>query len=263
MNERKNILPGSDDFRVNHQSPTPLYHQIYLHIRELITSNQLAAGEMLPPEIDLANFFSVGRHTIRQALSKLVDERLVERFSGRGTFVCKNEKQENFYLDRSFTQQMAALGLIAHSKVLEKRTGMIDESSPVRLRSKMGVPFLQLTRIRYGGDLPFGVQNSTILTDRCPKLDQYDFSKESLYNILSSVYHLEISEIHNEFSANNANEEQSKLLSIKTGTPILLENSVTYLADGEPIEATACYYRSDKYRYSIRFKYRGFSKHHS
>jgi len=125
MNERKNILPGSDDFRVNHQSPTPLYHQVYLHIRELITSNQLAAGEMLPPEIDLANFFSVGRHTIRQALSKLVDERLVERFSGRGTFVCKNEKQENFYLDRSFTQQMAALGLEAHSKVLEKNRGRL------------------------------------------------------------------------------------------------------------------------------------------
>ena len=260
MANQKKILIGSEGFRVEHQSPIPLYHQIYLHFRSLIVSNQLTVGELLPSEMKLTEFFSVGRHTIRQALSKLVSDGLVERYSGRGTFVRETDKRESFYLDRSFTQQLADLGLKAHSKVLEKFTGVIDKNSPTHLRKKTGVPFLQLTRIRYGDDIPFGVQTSIILTDRCPNLYQYDFSKESLYNILSSKFQLKIAEIQNEISASNTNEEQSKLINVDIGTPILLEKSVTFLADGEPIEVTNCFYRSDKYHYRIRFKYRGIDK---
>lgn len=256
MNIQNKYFSQEQKFRVNHQSPVPLYHQIYLHLRHLIVTNKLTPSEMLPTEMELTEFFSVGRHTIREALSKLVDDGFIERYSGRGTFVRAFENRERFYLDRSFSHQITALGMVAHSKVLEKFTGIIDNNSPVSLQKKMGVPFLQLTRIRYGNDIPLGVQTAILLIDRCPDIQQYDFSKESLYNILSSIYHLKIAEIHNEISASIATEKQSSLLDIEIGEPILIEKTVTYLADGEPIEATNCFYRSDKYNYNIRYKYR-------
>ena len=263
MKIQNKYFSQSTNFKVDHKNPVPLYHQIYLHLRQLIVTNQLTAGEMLPTEMELTEFYSVGRHTIRQALSKLVDDGLVERYSGRGTFVRAFENRERFYLDRSFSHQIAALGLIAHSKVLEKFTGFIDKNSPISLQKRLGVPFLQLTRIRYGDDIPFGVQTAILLTDRCPDIQQYDFSKESLYNILSTIYHLQIAEIHNEITASTATEKQSRLIDIEIGEPILIEKTVTYLADGEPIEATNCFYRSDKYTYNIRYKYREVGNHPS
>lgn len=249
------------NFKVNHQNPVPLYHQIYLHLRQLIITNELPASEMLPTEMELTEYFSVGRHTIREALSKLVDDGLIERYSGRGSFVRAFENRERFYLDRSFTQQMAALGLTAHSKVLEKFTGIIDKNSPIILQKKLREPYFQLTRIRYGDDIPFGVQSVILLTARCPNIQQYDFGKESLYNILSSIYHLEIGEIHNEISASTATEKQSDLINIEIGDPILIEKTVTYLTNGEPIEVTDCFYRSDNYTYNVRYKYREVGKH--
>lgn len=256
MNIQKIFFSQEQAFSVDHKSPVPLYHQIYLHLRHLIVTNKLTPNEMLPTEMELTEFFSVGRHTIREALSKLVDDGFIERYSGRGTFVREFANRESFYLDRSFSNQVAALGMVAHSKVLEKFTGIVDNNSPVSLQKKIGVPFLQLTRIRYGDDIPLGVQTAILLIDRCPDIQQYDFSKESLYNILSSIYHLKIAEIHNEISASTATEKQSSLLNIEIGEPILTEKTVAYLADGDPIEATNCFYRSDKYNYNIRYKYR-------
>ena len=42
---------------------------------------------MLPPEMEICQAYDVGRQTVRQAMARLVDEDLVERFAGRGTFV--------------------------------------------------------------------------------------------------------------------------------------------------------------------------------
>lgn len=263
MKIQKNYFSQENKFSIDHKSPVPLYHQIYLHLRHLIVTNKLTPNEMLPTEMELTELFSVGRHTIREALSKLVDDGFIERFSGRGTFVRAFENRERFYLDRSFSNQIDALGMVAHSKVLEKFTGLIDKNSPISLQKKLGVPFLQLTRIRFGDDIPLGVQTAILLTDRCPNIQQYDFSKDSLYNILSSIYRLEISEIHTEIFASTATEKQSSLLDIEIGQPILIEKTVTYLADGEPIEATDCFYRSDKYTYNIRYKYREVGNHSS
>ncbi|MFC2028698.1 GntR family transcriptional regulator [Chloroflexota bacterium] len=256
VNIQNKYSSPEQEFRVDHKSPVPLYHQIYLHLRHLIVRKKLTPNEMFPTEMELTELFSVGRHTIREALSKLVDDGFIERYSGRGTFVRELKDRESFYLDRSFSHQIAALGLVAHSKVLENFTGIIDSNSPLSLQKKRGVPFLQLTRIRYGNDIQLGVQTAILLIDRCPDIQQYDFSKESLYHILSSIYHLKISEIHNEISAGTAAENQSSLIGVEVGDPILIENTVTYLADGEPIEATNGFYRSDRYNYNIRYKYR-------
>ena len=66
---------------------TALYSQILNEIRERILSGDLAAGERLPPELELAQQHRASRGTVRQALSLLVNEGLLERVQGSGTFV--------------------------------------------------------------------------------------------------------------------------------------------------------------------------------
>lgn len=250
------IFSKQQNFKVDNRNPTPLYHQLYLYLRELIVTNQLHPGEMLPPEIDLAKHFLIGRQTVRRSLSKLVDEGLVERYSGRGTFVKTRKRRENFYFDRSFTQQLNAMGLKPHAKVLEKETGIITTDSPAVLQRRLGGNYMKLKRIRYGDDIPIGVQTSFLITDLCPNIEKNDFSTASLFDLLSSAYNLEITEIHNEFSAGIANTEQAGLLDVEIGTPLLLENTITFISNGEPIETTTCFYRTDNYKYSIFYEYK-------
>ncbi len=115
---------------VDPHSPIPLYHQVYLDLRQMIQREIILPGEMLPPEMDICQAYSVGRQTVRQAIARLVDEDLVERFAGRGTFVREQPNHIQFFLDRSFSQQMRELGRIPNSRLLSQRAGTVDLDVP-------------------------------------------------------------------------------------------------------------------------------------
>ncbi len=71
---------------IDQHSPVPLYHQIYLDLRQMIQRELIPPGGILPPEMEICQAYGVGRQTVRQAIARLVDDDLVERFAGRGTF---------------------------------------------------------------------------------------------------------------------------------------------------------------------------------
>jgi DNA-binding GntR family transcriptional regulator len=236
-------------------SPTPLYYQAYAFLTNLISSDLFQIGDLLPPEIELAKWLSISRQTLRQTMNLLVEEGLVERFSGRGTFIREKSLRNEFFMDRSFSQQMTDLGKITHSKIIKIAKGKVDKNAPGLLHTNLGAPCLYLTRLRYVDQTPIGLQKAVILTARCPDIDTHDFTKESLFHIFTEVYQLVIAEIYHEVNAVIAPEKYTRLLEIDPTSPVLLERSITYLSNNEPIEATTSYYRSDKYKYSVRFRY--------
>jgi DNA-binding LacI/PurR family transcriptional regulator len=74
----------------------PLYEQIYTHIIQLITTQQLHPGDRVLSEKELAEQFEVSRITSKKALEKLEVEGWIERFQGKGSFVAQSlpEKAE-------------------------------------------------------------------------------------------------------------------------------------------------------------------------
>lgn len=64
-----------------------LHSQLLLHFRERILNGSLPAGARLPTELEIAQQYNISRGTVRQAMSVLVQEGLLERLPGRGTFV--------------------------------------------------------------------------------------------------------------------------------------------------------------------------------
>ena len=64
----------------------------------LIEQNKVSAGEQLPSENEIAAFFNVSRHTVRQALNYLVQEGWIYKERGKGSFFSnkrENEKKKN------------------------------------------------------------------------------------------------------------------------------------------------------------------------
>jgi len=68
-----------------------------LLLRDLILNYSLKPGDMLPFETMLVQTLNVGKQPIRHAMSQLVEDGLVERFSGRGTFICENKSYNDFF----------------------------------------------------------------------------------------------------------------------------------------------------------------------
>ena len=70
------------------QSKTVLYKKLADTIKKDITSGIIAPGSKLPSENELAKKYNISRLTARQAITLLVNEGIVERYHGKGSF-CK------------------------------------------------------------------------------------------------------------------------------------------------------------------------------
>lgn len=71
-------------------NPRIRYIKIVEFYREQILAGKLPGGTRLPTEFELAKEFNLSRGTVRQALNLLVEEGLLERVQGRGTFVSQS-----------------------------------------------------------------------------------------------------------------------------------------------------------------------------
>jgi len=243
MQEQQLALPYAS---VDSHSPIPLYHQIYLDLRGMIQRELLSPGDLLPPELDICQAYGVGRQTVRQAIARLVDENMVERFAGRGTFVREKPGFIQFFLDRSFSQQMREMGLAPSSRILSVQPGTVELDIPP-LHSFLGEPCLTLERLRLGSDVPICHQISTILTRRCPDIEQVDFTGSSLYETLATRYQLNISRIDHVVRAIGTDEYRADLLQVEEGTPLLYVGTSTYLEGDELVEFSSSYYPGDRY----------------
>jgi GntR family transcriptional regulator len=232
-------------------SPVPLYFQVESDLRRLIREEAFHTGTTLPPEYDLCATYGVSRHTMRTALGRLAADRLIARSPGRGTVVCAEETRTRFSLDRSFTRQMRELGRAARSVVLKRREGIVGPKRPDPLHQVIGEPYLELRRLRLGDGEPIGIQETTVLTGRCPGLDAFDFAEASLYETLAVHYRLDIQKIQHSISAAGADDRQSELLNVSAGAPLLVVRTSAFLGDDSLIEHTISHYRSDRYEYTI------------
>lgn len=240
---------------VDEHSPIPLYQQVRIDLLNMLQSEQLRPGQMLPTEKELAEAYNVSRQTIRQAIGDLAASNLLERTPGRGTTVLSGRNRLKFFLDKSFAQQIVEMGLEPHSEVLRQKETVIDNASPQTLRHKRGSSALELIRVRFGNETPIGLQYTTIITDLCPDLGTHDFKEASLYNLILTKYKLPIARIDQTIGAVIADEWHKNLLKVTREIPLLLVNTTAYLENGEPIEASTSYYRADKYEFSISQNY--------
>ena len=234
---------------VDQQSPIPLYYQISLDLRRMIEEQIIPPGSILPPEIEICQAYGVGRQTIRRAIARLVDDNLVDRYAGKGSFVRDHAERASFHLDRSFSQHVRDLGMLPSSKTLcqEKSVVATDVSQP--LQKHIGKPCLILERVRFGNQEPICYQSATVLTNHCPGLINHNFDQESLYEVLAKDFGLIITRIEHLIRAVEADNYRADLLDVDPGAPLLYVTTTAYLENGEIIEMNASHYRADRYEY--------------
>src|SRR5271157_2226884 len=78
---------------IDHHSPLPLYFQIAERLRHDMRTRKMRQGDLLTTDERIQQEFGVSRATARKAIDELVDEGLVERITGKGTFVTEARLQ--------------------------------------------------------------------------------------------------------------------------------------------------------------------------
>src|SRR3989442_372446 len=79
------------DVAIDRASPVPFYFQLAELFEQEIASGRWAPGTRMPSEPELCSHYGLSRTTVRQALARLEQRRLIERLKGQGTFVQRSE----------------------------------------------------------------------------------------------------------------------------------------------------------------------------
>lgn len=229
---------------------SPVYIQIHNQLRSNIENGKWHVGQKIPAERELATEFGVSRMTLRQAIQALVDEGVLERRVGSGTFVANRKVQEKMSGVTSFTELMQAIGKVPSSKTISYHLTIPSESEAEKLKLKSGERVLRMERVRYGSKVPICYEVATI-----PAALIKNFSKDevtsSFYRTLEEKANLYPGHAVQNVSATSATEKIAEYLKIRRGDALLRMTQISYLQDGRPFEYVHTQYVGSRFEFVL------------
>lgn len=231
--------------------PEPLWHQAEQGLRSLIADGTWKDGCQIPNEELLSRMLGVSRITTRHALRNIEESGLLRREHGRGTFVRSSTVIAGVRGLTSFTQEMANLGLVVGSRVLELAEVPATPDVANALDIKIAAPCVRLRRLRLGNKAPIGIQTVYMPFTRVAGFAEIADPAASLYDTLRNRFGITPREAREVFRVGAVRPEEAELLEIAPGSPVFMVERITSDAIG-PFEFTVSTMRGD--RYEIRSK---------
>jgi GntR family transcriptional regulator len=227
----------------------PLHHQIKEDLAIQIRSGRWRPEEEIPSETDLCRHYGVSRGTVRQAIGDLVQQGLIYRSQGRGSYVSK-PKFEGSVLG-SYRLYLKDTPLDARSHVIRCRRQTPSPEIRRILSMARGEMVYQLERIRFVQGVPISLQVSYIPVHLCPGLEEQDLSKEALYAVLEREYAVSFLRAEEFIEPVLADEYVAGHLKIAAGSPVFLVERSSYIFNDRLGEFRRAHMRGDLYRYRI------------
>ncbi len=231
------------------QSPIPIYIQIEEQLKQQIQQGDFSIGMAIPSERELTERFGVSRMTVRQSITNLVNEGLLYREKGRGTFVASPKVEQPLNGLTSFTEDMLARGMIPSNKVITFEIRDPDTDIVADLRLVEGEKVYFIERIRFADDKTMAIERTYLPVARFPNL-QSDLLKGSLYAMIENNQQLKISHATQRMEAGLVKKEDAELLQISVPAAILMIERISYLAGDLPFELVRSTYRADRYKFT-------------
>lgn len=223
-------------------SDTPLYLQLAARLGAAIQSGAWSAGEALPSERTLSEGVGVSRITARKAIALLVEQGLIRRVRGAGSFITPRTKDPLSRLT-GFTRKMEQRGFAPDSVWLDRRLRAANRDETVRLGLFADAEVASLRRLRRADGIVMAVEHSTLPASVVP--DPFAIGA-SLYRYLEERGQVVVRALQH-FRAVNAGAEVAKLMGVVPGAALLVITRIGYAENRRAIELTDTYCRDDYY----------------
>ncbi|MDF1598918.1 GntR family transcriptional regulator [Mesorhizobium sp. YIM 152430] len=223
----------------------PTYRRLADALAAAIRNGDHPSGTALPTERNLASQLGLARVTVRSAYAELARLGLIEIRPGSGAYVRQPLIEQALWRLSSFTEDMAVRGLVAGTRLLRQEISTASQAERTALGIDGSVAIVRLERLRLADDQPLAIETAAVPADifgtDIPALRQ-----DSLYSHLGDRGFRPM-RARQRLRAISLEPAVAALLGVQTGSPALLIERVSFLADGRPVEFTRSHYRGDAY----------------
>ena len=232
---------------IDRDAAVPLYHQIYLQLRDEILNGQRPIGSSLPTEQELSDIYSVSRITARRVLTELAQQHFVERKRRLGTRVIFQSpaKPMEASIDQAL-DSLLAFGRRTTVSVIEVATQAPSATVASALKISMTEQVVRAGRMRSMDGEPLGYIVSYVPAALGDVITAKMLAKAPILKVLEEAGHKAV-QAEQTISAMQADAVLSEALNIESRSALLRITRTTYDQQHTPFLLTFAHYRADKF----------------
>lgn len=247
-------LSSSAGKALDRSSAIPLYQQLGEILRSRIDAGEWAPNTKIPSEHELNREYGLSRMTVRQVLTSLVNEGLLFRVQGKGTYVAPGKISTKSPAYTGMRQQLEDAGYKTSTELVDATMEKADKHIANHLGIAVGDDVVSITRLRRVEGEPVSIHISHVPLALAPSLLDQDPASEQLCVILDRDYDLVMGQVEETLESTRASRWEGETLSINPGEPLLLLRQQVRTPSGIPFEYTRILLRGDRIRLSYSYK---------
>jgi GntR family transcriptional regulator len=203
----------------------------------------------------MAATFGISRHTVRHALSALVNEGSLRRQRGTKTVVASPAATEELIERRlgtfyAFAWEVEARGGSHRSQLLERTNMVADARLAQVLALRLGAPVERIERLRIAEEEPLTLEVSILPAWLSVAFDNGALERESVYDLLERIHNVEVVRANETLRPVVLDQRSASLLAVASGSPAFAVERVSWSAQ-HPVEWQRSLIRGDRYLYSV------------
>ena len=230
----------------------PLWLQLKHALRDLI-SFDLRAGDRLPTEARIGEHYGLSRITVRQAIASLVEEGLLQRQQGRGTFVRARRPDAALFDPGHFLASAFDRDPEADVRLHAAETVACPDWLAERLGVAAGAPVHKVRRLLHREGAAVAIRTCFVPAALAPELLAVTLDGP-LHLVLERAFGLRAEEAQERLEVIGADAWRAGLLGVEERAPLVLTDRVAFLADGRALECARTYYRADAFAFTRRLR---------
>lgn len=238
------------------QKNIPLYVQLEQILKSKIVTGELLPGERIPSEKEIAETYGVSSITARQAVLNLVQEGLLLRQQGKGTFVTKLKPKVKNIMTLNVSGDFSDVvpeGLLSQKvKVLD----ICKMNSTKRIASTLdieeGEQIVRTRRTRGDNGVVLSYIKNYLPLHIGEKIKEKDLRNQLMLHVLRKKLGLPLQAGVQFITAVVADYEIASALSVSISSPVLYLETIIYIEGEIPVNFVQTFYRSDQFKYTLK-----------